>query len=137
MHRRKFIKTICVASTISTSLLVGCKSTPVLVKGLIKDNKLYIPLAEFELRNTVSVAFENSAIGVTQFNEHEFVAVLLKCTHKGCTVSSSKSNDQAGFICPCHGAKFTSNGVVIKGPAEKNLTQYVTSSDNEFVIIHL
>lgn len=140
MRRREFIKTVCVASAVGTGLLVGCKSTPILVQGTIKDNKLYVPLAEFESTNTLSVAFESSAIGVTKVNDSQYVAVLLKCTHMGCAViqeGNKNSTEQVGFICPCHGAKFSAGGEVLKGPAQKNLTQYTTSNDHEFVIIQL
>ncbi len=151
MRRRKFIKTICVASAIGTSVLSGCKSTQVLVQGMRKDNDIYVPLAEFDLKKTINVAYENSAIGVTQLEDDNYVAVLLKCTHMGCAVASEKINDtQAGFVCPCHGAKFAADGEVLKGPAEKNLTQFSTSiytstagstfSENngsQFVVIHL
>lgn len=140
MRRRDFIKTACVASAVSTSLLAGCKLTPDLVQGTLKNNKLYVSLFEFELKNTVSVAFDKGAIGVTKINNNEYAAVLLKCTHMGCSVSAegkNNSTEQASFVCPCHGAKFSAAGEVLKGPAQKNLTQYATSSDDEFVVIHL
>ena len=143
MHRRKFIQTVCVASAIGTGVLSGCKSTQVLVQGVRKENKIYIPLVEFDLKKTVSVAYEKSAIGVTQLEDNKYVAVLLKCTHMGCAVASEKvSDDQAGFVCPCHGAKFAADGEVLRGPAEKNLTQFLTSTSsqsdgNQFVVIHL
>jgi cytochrome b6-f complex iron-sulfur subunit len=31
------------------------------------------------------------------------------------------------FVCPNHGAEFSSTGVVTKDPAKKNLTSYKTS----------
>ena len=77
MHRRKFIQTVCVAIAIGTGVLSGCKSTKVLVQGVRKENKIYIPLAEFDLKKTVSVAYENSAIGITQLEDDKYVYISL------------------------------------------------------------
>lgn len=140
MHRRKFIQRVCI---VGVGIMSGCKSTPEFVHVLKKNNKLFVPLAEFTHKNTVSVVFEQGAIGITKFDStleptpdmNEYQAVLLKCTHMGCAVDVN-SND-AGFICPCHGAKFSPNGKVVKGPAKEALKQFITSSNTEFVIVHL
>lgn len=42
------------------------------------------------------------------------------CTHRQCTVEYNKS--QKIFICPCHGSRYDLEGKVLKGPAEKPLT---------------
>jgi len=44
--------------------------------------------------------------------------ILNRCTHLGCKLLE-KSDDK--LICPCHGSKFTKTGIVLNGPAEKNL----------------
>lgn len=138
MHRRKFIQTMCVASTISSGLMVGCKSTQPLFQGKVEGNKLFIPLAEFKALNTLSVAFKKQAIGVTKLDSNNYAAVLLTCTHKGCAITHNKREDQnTNFVCPCHGAKFSATGQVLKGPAQENLTQFITSTDHNHVIIHL
>lgn len=138
MHRRKFIQTICVVSTISTGFITGCKSTKPLFQGRVEENKLFVLLTAFDEINTLSVAFEKQAIGVTKLDNNKYVAVLLTCTHKGCAITHNKrEGEDINFICPCHGAQFSAVGKVLKGPAQENLIQYVTSTDNEHVIIHL
>lgn len=49
--------------------------------------------------------------------ESGFSALSLVCTHLGCTVEQKPD----GFTCPCHGSRYTKDGKVIRGPAEKPL----------------
>ena len=48
-----------------------------------------------------------------------FQAYSLVCTHLGCTVEE----DGESFSCPCHGSQFDQNGIVLKGPATKPLSE--------------
>jgi cytochrome b6-f complex iron-sulfur subunit len=54
-----------------------------------------------------------------------FIAVSAACTHQGTTVDYSSADN--GFICPNHGAQFSSTGLVTRGPATADLTQYNTA----------
>ena len=47
---------------------------------------------------------------------HSFTAV---CPHLGCVVQWN--GDEKTFDCPCHGSRFSKEGVVINGPAISNL----------------
>jgi len=49
-------------------------------------------------------------------------AVSRKCTHLGCTISFRKQ--ERVFECPCHQSRFSDHGVVLKGPAKRNLAKY-------------
>ncbi len=48
------------------------------------------------------------------------VAYSLTCTHLGCTIEPDGEKD---FACPCHGSRYTKDGSVLKGPANKPLRQ--------------
>ncbi|MGM3306823.1 FAD-dependent oxidoreductase [Anabaena sp. WFMT] len=48
-------------------------------------------------------------------------AISLTCTHQGCTVQIAADGQ---FHCPCHGAVFTSEGKVVKGPAQRDLSKF-------------
>jgi Rieske Fe-S protein len=51
-------------------------------------------------------------------NDEQTNIFSAKCTHLGCIIN--KSEDGA-LVCPCHGSRFSANGKVIKGPADKSL----------------
>lgn len=46
-------------------------------------------------------------------------ALSLVCTHLGCTVSVSAD----GLSCPCHGSRFSRDGRVLQGPADRPLAR--------------
>lgn len=50
-------------------------------------------------------------------SQHVFSAVSLVCPHQGCLVRA----DGVGFVCPCHGARFSKDGEVLRGPAQRDL----------------
>ncbi len=130
MKRREFLKTVCLASA---CILPACKSTVQHAKAERLGNRLVVAKSLFDAKNTVTVADNDNAIGLVKLNENNFSALLLTCPHRGCAVAPSTD----GFICPCHGARFDQQGQVTKGPAEENLTRYITSTDHQFVYIHL
>ena len=49
-------------------------------------------------------------------------AVSRTCTHLGCRVNYQEKEQL--IVCPCHQSRFTSKGVRISGPAQKNLPTY-------------
>lgn len=63
-------------------------------------------------------------VAVYKNNEGKLVTISATCTHKGCTVGwNSKDNT---WDCPCHGARFSKEGKVIKGPATKDLLSVIS-----------
>lgn len=55
----------------------------------------------------------------------DFIAVSASCTHEGTSVNYNSGGNK--FVCPNHGAQFSSTGTVTQGPATRNLTKYNTS----------
>lgn len=49
-------------------------------------------------------------------------ALYMVCTHLGCLYKWEASNSR--FECPCHGSKFTAEGLYIEGPAPRSLDQF-------------
>ena len=54
-----------------------------------------------------------------------FIAVSAACTHQGTNVNYNSTNNV--FVCPNHGAIFSTSGSVIQGPATISLTKYNTT----------
>lgn len=80
-----------------------------------EKNKISLVIALDELtqkitkRGTVFILKNNDTIQV--FDAH--------CTHMGCVLNFSESEN--AFVCPCHSSKFSLDGTVLKGPAQKKL----------------
>ncbi|MCS7226756.1 MAG: FAD-dependent oxidoreductase [Gloeomargarita sp. SKYB31] len=55
-------------------------------------------------------------------------ALCLTCPHQGCTVQAQPNG---GYRCPCHGAEFTAQGDVVKGPATRNLSKYTVIAESD------
>jgi carotenoid phi-ring synthase / carotenoid chi-ring synthase len=51
-------------------------------------------------------------------------ALSLTCTHQGCSVQRQVEVNAEGYLCPCHGAAYASNGAVLAGPAQENLATF-------------
>lgn len=60
-------------------------------------------------------------------------ALLLVCTHRGCNVAPSRS----GYVCPCHGSTFTTNGEVTHGPADNPLAELPVELRGTSILIDL
>jgi len=76
----------------------------------------------------------SQGILVARTNAGAFLAVSAACTHQGTTVNYNAANNN--FVCPNHGAKFSSSGMVTLGPATTNLKSYNTSLTNSTLRIY-
>ena len=52
-----------------------------------------------------------------------FTAVTATCTHESCTITGFTGQ---AFVCPCHGSRFSTSGVVQNGPATRSLRSFAT-----------
>ena len=59
--------------------------------------------------------------------------VNAKCAHLGCTINWNV--DEKTWDCPCHGSRYTFKGVVINGPANKDL-DYHKIRNSDFSVLH-
>ena len=75
------------------------------------DANNFLPGSRMILPDIPAVIYNNSGA---------LVAYSLTCTHLGCTI---EPEDEEDFACPCHGSRYTKDGSVLKGPANKPLRQ--------------
>ena len=80
------------------------------------------PQTEFDLGLAADYSLNSRTLladipAVLLHTESGFSALSLVCTHLGCTVEQKSD----GFTCPCHGSRYTKDGKVTRGPAEKPL----------------
>ena len=63
--------------------------------------------------------------------EHDFIlfvgekgpwAVSRICTHLGCRLNFIIKEDL--LVCPCHQSRFTKHGILVNGPAQRNLPTF-------------
>ena len=68
-----------------------------------------------------SQIIERRVVFLVKTGEGAVTALDPTCTHMGCLV---RWNDaERTWDCPCHGSRFTTQGQVISGPAEKALPE--------------
>lgn len=70
--------------------------------------------------------------GLFIYRDHVCVrAVSATCTHLGCRLQKTGS----GFRCPCHGSQFDKKGIVLSGPAPRNLDWWQVDFDHNGQLI--
>ena len=66
-----------------------------------------------------------------RFNDQEYSALWMRCTHQGTELQASGDRLQ----CTAHGSEFDNRGSVKTGPADKSLRSFpVTVSNNQLFI---
>jgi Rieske Fe-S protein len=143
MDRRDFIVKscgACLSLTVISTLLPACTATRY-VPGNIGENGLTINKEEFKLKQKGSTAYRsfiivrNDAlqypICVYRFNDQEYSALWMQCTHQGTELQASGDYLQ----CPAHGSEFNNKGMVTSGPADRGLRSFpITVTNNEIFI---
>jgi cytochrome b6-f complex iron-sulfur subunit len=114
------------------------------IAGCGKSSKNSTPTAPSNVDFTLDVSsgalasnggyLVSQGILVARTNSGTFLAVSAACTHEGTSVTYNAANNN--FVCPNHGAKFSSSGMVTLGPATTNLKSYNTSLTNSTLRIY-
>lgn len=71
--------------------------------------------------NTVN-AFMGGRFYLARQPDGGFIALSLRCTHLGCSVTWEENKHR--FICPCHSSAFDISGEVLNPPAARALNYY-------------
>lgn len=143
MQRREFIKnscSACLSMSVLSTFIVGCVGTKYIPGKLGKDG-LFLSKDDFTVKQKGGTAYSsfiiirNDALQfpvcVYRFNDNEYSALWMKCTHQGAELQASGDVLQ----CAAHGSEFNSRGQVKNGPASVNLRTFpVTVTNNEIFI---
>lgn len=143
MDRRKFIKNscaVCLSATAIAGLLSSCQPTRY-ISGVLSKDGLTINTSEFSSKQNGKMIYRSFVIirnealqypiYIYRFNENEYRALWMRCTHQGTELQASGDRLQ----CPAHGSEFDNKGAVKTGPANKALRGFpVTVSNNQLFI---
>lgn len=143
MDRREFIKnscTACLSATVLTAALSSCTPTRY-SSGVLGKDGLFLDANEFVTTQNGKPAYRSFVIVrndalqfpvcVYRFNETEYSALWMRCTHQGTELQASGDRLQ----CTAHGSEFDNKGSVRTGPADRSLRSFpVTVSNNQLFI---
>jgi len=145
MDRREFIKNscnACLSLTVLSSLAVSCSATKY-VSGVIVEDGINVSKNDFAVKQKGGTAYSsfiivrNEAlqypICIYRFNEDEYSALWMKCTHQGAELQASGDVLQ----CAAHGSEFNNRGMVRNGPAISNLRTFPVTVNQDQVFIDL
>jgi cytochrome b6-f complex iron-sulfur subunit len=88
------------------------------------DLHLDLSTPPYAALNNVGGSVNVNNIIVARVSNIEFTALSRVCTHEGGLVNYRSA--QEDFQCPNHGARFSTSGAVLAGPATKPLTKFNT-----------
>jgi len=144
MNRREFLEKSCLAglTVVAGGMLintVGLSTLKAKTRVIEGNKEIPINLEDAPDLQPVGGAYHlelediDKDLIIAHVGENEYVAVDIKCTHKGCDVTYEHADKV--FNCPCHGSQFKLTGEPIKGPAKKPLMSYQTKLQDKEVII--
>jgi Rieske Fe-S protein len=148
MDRRSFLQTACLgaATVVVGNAMIDLNGVATLKAASRSSSTAQIKEIPLRIEDTPDLKPVGGAyhleiedmgknILVAHVSNDKYVAVDMKCTHKGCDIEYKK--DEKVFGCPCHGSEFSLAGVPTKGPAKTALASYIVTVTDEEIIIHV
>jgi Rieske Fe-S protein len=143
MDRKIFIKTCgfaCIGGMGMAALLQSCGTTK-LLNGKIVGDDIVVPVSDFVNKKGKNESFKKYVIVqndilqypicVYRFNENEYSALWMRCTHQGTELQVFGDKLQ----CPAHGSEFDNTGGIQNGPADVKLRTFpITIEDDQLKI---
>ena len=144
MKRREFLESSCIAGlavVVGSALPPFAHLRPVLAKSRSAKGLKEIPIMLVDAPDLEKVGGVyrlqvddlDKDILVAHVSRDRYVAVDIKCTHKGCNVEYKQ--EEKLFQCPCHESAFDFKGLPNGGPATKPLGTYKTYLSGEELIV--
>jgi cytochrome b6-f complex iron-sulfur subunit len=139
MKRREFVGLVVVGSAIPIAIASCTSPTKETATSISPRTDGYLAVGSIAELNTKGQILANTAtlgkvlIIADPSNSKQVIAVNPTCTHAGCTVGWEK--EQKIFNCPCHDAKFASNGKVLEEPADRPLPTYLAKVEGDTILV--
>ena len=128
LSRRRFLHTLTV---IGTAALLPSAAAPAQA-----DDGAFVPVGkpdDFKDGDYKPITLPDGTLLFVGRQKANLLALSSACTHKGCTVSWSLSDEQ--FQCPCHKGRFDNTGKNIGGPPPKPLPTHAVKVENGQVMV--
>ena len=91
--------------------------------GIKVEKEKIETLAEVTSGQGKIVKYDGKTVGVFRDDENKIHVINPSCTHIHCTIAWNAT--ERSWDCPCHGARFNTDGEMLNGPARKNLENIV------------
>lgn len=93
------------------------------------SDKVSIPRSEVLSGKAHFFQYRGKPAALLQPSPGNFIALSAVCTHLGCVVAWQEQARE--FQCPCHGGRFSIEGLVLGGPPPKPLESLVVVIDGD------
>ena len=106
----------------------------ILVTGLVNGGVYALLAIGFSLIFGVARIVNIAHTAFYMLAAYGFYALLVTCTHLGCTPNYLAA--EAKFKCPCHGSGFRTTGINFEGPAPRPLerARIVLAEDGQLLV---
>tara|TARA_B100000963_G_C22144264_1_gene458883 strand:+ start:63 stop:470 length:408 start_codon:yes stop_codon:yes gene_type:complete len=120
MNRRNCLGLLC-SGCILSSKTETATPTP---KTCEKDIVIEAPLQEMDISESLiwNIPEEFLQLLIVRLGADQWNAVWRICTHGNCDVEWD--SNQEAIVCPCHNSMFSPEGLVLEGPATRDLNFY-------------
>jgi Rieske Fe-S protein len=91
-----------------------------------------VPLSDLPLGERVRVDYDDAPVELVR-TDAGIVARSLLCTHFGCRVRWN--DEQARYVCACHGGAFDTDGRPVAGPPTRPLSPVPVETVGDEVVV--
>ncbi len=138
--RREFCKKMSLATLSAGAAACGLESCSTRLDEKFSTITVNITQPAYAaLQQPTGIAYVEANLAIVYCaSQGVYYAFSSVCTHAGCQlpIPSGGFLPADGVItCGCHGAQFSTKGLVLKGPAERNLPTYYTMLSGNFLTV--
>ena len=141
MDRRNFLQTLAGAALAGVAIDLSAVGKSVAKSQLRTPEvrEVELPFDDYpdlkSVGGTYHLTIEDMEreILVVHTKKDEYVAVDIKCKHRGCDINYEAMDKK--FVCPCHGSEYDLAGANLKGPAKEPLGYYHAEQKGSAVVI--